>query len=285
MNGTTVTGTLYVVPTPIGDVGDLSVRARAVLGSVDAIAAEDTRVTRALLRRAELRVPPLLSLHDHNEEQRTPSVLARLRDGQSIALVSDGGTPVIRDPGYRLLRAALEADVAVVVLPGPCAAITALVASGLPADQFRFVGFLPRAAGPLRAALEALADAPETWVAYESPRRLLVTLALVDEVLGSRPIAVARELTKVHEEVLRGTAAEVRAALAERDAVLGEIALVVGGAPPQPRGALDPEVVALVHGLVDAGVSPPAIRDAVSGALGAPRRAVYQEALARRGST
>jgi 16S rRNA (cytidine1402-2'-O)-methyltransferase len=234
-------GTLYVVGTPIGNLGDLTDRARETLGLVDVVAAEDTRRTGTLLTHLGIRAPRLLSLFEGNERERTGQLLGELRNGRDVAVVSDAGMPGVSDPGFRLVRACAEEGIDVRVVPGPSAAIAALVVSGLPTDRFVFEGFLPRPAGERRARLEALAREPRTIVLFESPRRVAATLREALMVLGDRPVAVARELTKLHEEVLRGSLAEVVEALVQP--VRGEVAIVLGGAS-DAAGAVDPEVAA-----------------------------------------
>jgi len=220
-------GVLHVVATPIGNLGDLSQRARETLATVDLVVAEDTRRTGKLL--ASLGIDARMrSMFEGNERQRTDEVLGVLRDGRTVALVSDGGTPLVSDPGYRLVRACIDEGIDVRAVPGPSAAIAALVVSGLPTDRFVFEGFLPRTAGDRRARLAAIADEPRTVVVYESPRRLAT---LLDELAANDPersVAVCRELTKLHEEVRRGSVAEVRAALGDA-AIKGELVVVLAG--------------------------------------------------------
>ena len=199
---------LVVCPTPIGNLEDVTLRVLSALREADVVACEDTRRTRTLLDRYGVSAR-LVSYHEHNEESRAAELVERMREGQTVALVSDAGMPLVSDPGYVLVRACVAAGLPVEVLPGPSAAIAALVASALPADRWRFAGFLPRKKGELRSLLE---EPGGTLVAFESPRRVPATLALLAEVDPSREVAVCRELTKVHEEVVRGTAAE----LAER---------------------------------------------------------------------
>jgi 16S rRNA (cytidine1402-2'-O)-methyltransferase len=227
------TGRLYVVATPIGNLGDLSPRARAVLSSCALIAAEDTRHTGVLLKHFNIETPQV-SLHDHNEEQRTPDLLSRLREGASIALVSDAGTPAISDPGFDLVRAAAAAGVDIVAVPGPCAAIAALSIGGLPTDRFCFEGFLPARGAARRKRLELLIHEPRTLVLYESPHRVKDMLEdCVDAFGGERGAALAREITKMHETTYRGTLRELLArAGSDPDVGRGEIVLVVGGATP-----------------------------------------------------
>jgi 16S rRNA (cytidine1402-2'-O)-methyltransferase len=224
-----VSGRLYVVATPIGNLEDITYRAVRVLGEADLIACEDTRQTRKLLEHYGIR-KPTISYHEHNENERSEELAGRLRAGEVIALVSDAGMPLVSDPGYRLVRAALEAGIAVEPVPGASAALAALAASGLPTDSFHFGGFLPAKPGQRARVLEALAEETATLIFYEAPHRIVEALETVEQVLGPRPVVVARELTKVHEEFVRGTASAVRAELAERDAVKGEITLLIGKA-------------------------------------------------------
>jgi len=241
-------GQLYVVATPIGNLEDITYRAVRVLGEADLIACEDTRQTRKLLDHYGIR-KPTISYHEHNEAERTEELVARLVAGASVALVSDAGTPLLSDPGYRLVRAAVDAGIAVVPVPGPSAALSALAASGLPTDSFHFGGFLPSKPGQRAHALESLAEEQATLIFYEAPHRILEALEAVEQALGDRPVVVARELTKIHEEFLRGTAAEVRAQLAARDSIKGEFTLLIGKAtaPPADDTPLEEAVDALVR--------------------------------------
>ncbi|MFI5370188.1 MAG: 16S rRNA (cytidine(1402)-2'-O)-methyltransferase [Candidatus Eisenbacteria bacterium] len=228
-------GTLFLVATPIGNLDDITVRARRVLGEVTLVAAEDTRHTRRLLDHLGIRVP-IASLFEHNERARIPRLIERLRGGDSIAVVTDAGSPGIADPGYPLVRSAIEAGLVVESIPGPSAVIAALQVSGLPTDAFTFVGFLPPRRAARRKRLEELLDRRETIVAFESPHRIEETLEDLEAVWGGRPIALAREMTKTFEEVLRGTAAQVRERLTvERRR--GEMVLVLGGATRAERRA------------------------------------------------
>jgi len=218
---------LVICPTPIGNLEDVTLRVLAALRAADVVACEDTRRTRVLLDRHGIGAT-LVAYHEHNERRRARELVERVRAGQTVALVTDAGTPVVSDPGWVVLREAVAEGLAVEVLPGPSAVVTALVASALPAATWRFAGFLPRRAAELRAALAG----PETVVAFESPRRLAATLTVLAELDAARPAAVCRELTKVHEEVARGTAAELAARFGAQDP-RGEIVLVVGGAAPE----------------------------------------------------
>jgi 16S rRNA (cytidine1402-2'-O)-methyltransferase len=220
--------TLYIVPTPIGNLEDITLRALRILREVSLIAAEDTRTTRILLDRYEI-TTPLTAYHEHNKLAKLELIFSALAAGD-VALVSDAGTPGISDPGYELISAAIQRQVKVIPLPGPSAVVTALVASGLPTDAYIYLGFLPRKAKALHAALVQLATERHTLVFYESPNRLVDTLMAIADVLGERPIAVARELTKIYEEVRRGTVSEVLAHY-QANPPRGEITLVVGGAP------------------------------------------------------
>lgn len=220
-------GTLFLVATPIGNLEDITARALRVLGEVQLVAAEDTRRTRRLLDHFGIAVA-VSSLFEHNERARTPRLVQRLLDGESVAVVTDAGSPGIADPGYPLVRAAIEAGIRVVSIPGPSAVITALQMSGLPTDAFTFVGFLPPKSVGRRRRLEELSERRETLVVFESPHRIEAALEDLERVWGERPIALARELTKTFEQVLRGTAAEVRARLGP-DQRRGEMVLVLGG--------------------------------------------------------
>jgi 16S rRNA (cytidine1402-2'-O)-methyltransferase len=239
-------GRLLVCPTPIGNLQDVTLRVLTILAEADVIACEDTRHTRVLLARHAIDAP-LVSLHEHNERARARELVARMREGAIIALVSDAGMPLISDPGFALVRECLTAGIEVDVLPGPSAVTTALVASGLPAERWLFVGFLPRKRAELVALL---AHAGQTLVAFESPRRLAGTLRTLAELDPDRPAAVCRELTKLHEEVRRGAAGGLARHYAESPP-RGEIVLVLGAAPPGE--ASREEALAALRELLDAG--------------------------------
>lgn len=269
--------TLYLVSTPIGNLGDLSRRAADLLGSVDRILAEDTRRTRVLLDHLGVRTP-LVSLHAHNEAARVERVLEWLEGGETLALVSDAGTPLLSDPGDRLVPAVTAAGHTVVPVPGPSAILAALVASGLPTVPFAFLGFVPRKGRERRALLERVADSPETVVLFESPERLGALLAELAEVSGEgRRVAVARELTKLHEEITRGTLAEV-AAYYEREGVRGEVCVVLAPAEAPERSARTDEAAAgaLARALLAEGGSPSRVSREVSRRLGIPRSEAYR---------
>ena len=225
-------GTLYIVATPIGNLEDLSARALRVLGEVDLIAAEDTRTTRKLLTRHELRVP-LVSLFDANVRRRIPQLLKELDEGKQIALVSEAGTPLISDPGAQLVHAAAEAGHTVTPIPGPTAIAALLSVAGMPADKFTFLGFLPRRAGQRRRLLEQVAELSWPIVIYESPHRLLAALATMEETLGDRDVVIGREMTKLHEEFFRGTLSEAAAYFQKPR---GEFTVAVAGLDSRVRG-------------------------------------------------
>jgi 16S rRNA (cytidine1402-2'-O)-methyltransferase len=269
------------VGTPIGNLEDITLRALRVLREVDLIAAEDTRVTRKLLSHFDIHTPST-SYHQHSGGEKARALVGELRAGKSVALVSDAGMPGISDPGWELIRAAVEAGVEVVPIPGPTAAISALAVAGLPTARFAFDAFPPRAAGERRAFFAALRAEPRTLVLYESPRRLVATLKSIQETLGERRVAVARELTKVFEEVVRGTVGEVVAHYAAHKPV-GECVIVLEGAGPEASAGAE-EVAAtmesLLRELLAAGLSErDAIRQ-VTAQLRRPRREVYAAALA-----
>jgi 16S rRNA (cytidine1402-2'-O)-methyltransferase len=222
-----VTGTLYIVATPIGNLEDITLRALRVLREADWIACEDTRQTRKLLDHFGI-TKPMVSYHEHNESGRAAELVEKLVKGGSGALVSDAGTPLISDPGYRLVQAAIASAVPVVPIPGVSAVVSALSAAGLPTDAFRFCGFLPPKSSQRKKTLQQWKAESATLIFYETPHRILEALEDVEAVMGSRPVVVARELTKLHEEFLRGTAAEVQKELASRPSVKGEITLLIG---------------------------------------------------------
>jgi len=276
-----VSGRLVLVGTPIGNLGDLSPRALAALRTADVIACEDTRVTRKLLTHAEITGKRLVALHAHNEARVASQLIDLASSGQTVAVVSDAGLPLISDPGERVVAAAIAAGVAVEVVPGPSAVLTALMLSGLPADRFCFEGFLPRKGGERVSRLAAIAAEPRTVVVFESPHRVAETLAaLAGACGGDRPVAGVRELTKLHEVVWRGTLSAAQdwlSAVTPR----GEYVVVVGGAPPlAPATELDVEA-ALVAKLA-AGVDRKTAIAEVAASLGVPKRQAYEVAVALR---
>jgi 16S rRNA (cytidine1402-2'-O)-methyltransferase len=273
------TGVLYVVATPIGNLEDLSPRAARVLAQADLIACEDTRHTAHLLTAYNIRTPSI-SYFEHNEDRRTPELIDRLVEGATIALVSDAGTPAISDPGYRLVRAALDADIRVVAIPGPSAAIAALSISGLPTDRFVFEGFLPQRDGQRLQHLKTLAHEPRTMIFYEAARRLAATLAAMAEVFGAgRQAAIVREITKTFEETLRGSLAELHGRVAAAEP-RGEITLIVAGSPATasvPDDSANPGVTLQL--LRDAGLSLKQASAVIAKLTGASRREIYQRAV------
>lgn len=270
-------GTLYIVPTPIGNLEDITLRALRILREVGLIAAEDTRTTRILLNRYDIKTP-LISYHEHNKLTRLDAVFEALAGGD-VALVSDAGTPGISDPGFELIREAIARGVNVVALPGPSAVITALVTSGLPTDGYVYMGFLPRKVKALRDLLAELATERRTLVAYESPNRLVETLNAILEVLGDRPVAVARELTKIYEEVRRGPASTLQAHYAERE-LRGEITLVIGGAPEGAEVAWSEErVMTALRARLEAGEPRRQAVKAVAAESGWAQRTLYDLSL------
>ena len=272
---------LVIVATPIGNAGDITLRALDLLRRADRIACEDTRVTGKLMARYGI-ATPLLAYHEHNAQRMRPVLLERLRRGETIALVSDAGTPLISDPGYKLVRAAIEAGIPVTTLPGASAALAALVPSGLPTDRFFFAGFLPPRSAARRAELTELAAIPATLIFFESAGRLAAALADMASVWGPRNAAVVRELTKLYEEIRRGTVTELAEHYAAADPPKGEIVIVIGPSTA-PIAASD----ATIDDALRAALANASLRDAVAAvaaALGAPRRRIYARALALVGS-
>jgi 16S rRNA (cytidine1402-2'-O)-methyltransferase len=269
-----VSGTLYVVATPIGNLDDITLRALRILREVDRIACEDTRQTRKLLDRHGI-IKPLVSYHEHNEAARAEELLDQVAAGETIALVSDAGTPLIADPGYRIVAQARARGITVVPIPGPSAALSALSASGLATDEFFFGGFLPAKKSQRRKMLERCKSYPATLVFYEAPHRILEALEDIGEVLGPRPVTIARELTKIHEEFLTGDAAELHAELAKRPSVKGEITLMIGkGDAPAPDATPIEEAF---DQLLEAGVPRMEAIKTVARERGLSKREVYQK--------
>lgn len=270
--------TLYIVPTPIGNLEDITLRALRILREVQLIAAEDTRTTHKLLDHYQI-TTPLTSYHEHNKLTKLDRIMQALTVGD-VALVSDAGTPGISDPGYELIREAIAQGVMVVPLPGPSAVIPALVASGLPTDSYTYLGFLPRKPKALREALAAVKAEPRTLVVYESPNRLTDTLTAIIEVLGDRPVAVARELTKIYEEVRRGPASTVRDHYLAHEP-RGEICLVIGGHTESSDEAPwdEARVLAALRTHLEAGEPRKVAAKTVANESGWDRRAVYDLSL------
>jgi 16S rRNA (cytidine1402-2'-O)-methyltransferase len=278
MTDTRAPGTLYLVPTPIGNDHDLSGRAIEVLRSAGLVAAEDTRVTAALLRRLGLQ-KRLISYHDHNELQRAPWLLEQLAAGTDVALVSDAGTPEISDPGYRIVALAAEHGIPIRSLPGPSAVLTALVASGLPTDRFYFVGFLPRRAPQRRTAIAELRRHPSTLILFEGPHRALETLAALIEGFGDRVAMIGWNMTKPDERSLRGSLSSLHAELASWEYVHGEFTIVVAGAAPGSDTEAWPLAERTVRLLLSQGLSAASTTHVVVELSGLPRRRVYDLVL------
>jgi 16S rRNA (cytidine1402-2'-O)-methyltransferase len=261
---------LIVCPTPIGNLEDVTLRVLGALREADVVACEDTRRTRVLLDRYGVKAR-LVSYHEHNERKRAAELVERMRGGAVVALVSDAGMPLVSDPGFVLVQACVAAGLAVEVLPGPSAALAALVASALPADRWRFEGFMPRKRGDLQDVFAS----PETVVAFESPKRVPATLAALAALDPDRPVAVCRELTKLHEEVVRGTSAELAARYAA-EPPRGEIVLVIGPAAPGPTDAAIAHALAAVGRLVDAGAKPRPAAGVVAELTGVSANQLYR---------
>lgn len=275
-------GTLYLVATPIGNLADITHRALQVLSAVDLIACEDTRHTHKLLSHYAI-TTKTISYHEHNEQQRATELIERLKQGSNIAVVSDAGTPSISDPGFRLVRAAIENEIAVVPVPGPSALITALIAAGLPTDEFFFAGFLPSRSSARRARLAELQSVPGTLIIYEAPHRLAATLRDAYEILGEREAVVARELTKLHEEIRRGRLSELSVDYADHQQdIRGEIVVlidrnVIGGAVTETRS-----VASLVDQFEQDGLDHRAALKKAARELGLSRAEAYRKLLSER---
>ncbi|QCI78984.1 16S rRNA (cytidine(1402)-2'-O)-methyltransferase [Hankyongella ginsenosidimutans] len=268
---------LHIVATPIGNLGDITLRAIETLAKADLIAAEDTRVAAKLLRHLGLETP-VVPYHDHNAQTMRPHLIERLQGGATIALVSDAGTPLVSDPGLKLVQAALDAGIPVTAAPGPCAAIAALTLAGLPTDRFCFCGFLPPKSAARQTALADLAAIPATLLFYEGPSRLAAMLGDAAQVLGKREAAVARELTKLHEEVVRGDLADLAARYAMLEPPRGELVVLIGPPTAQPAASAQD-----VDALLTAALQTHRTKDAatlVAAQTGLPRASLYERALA-----
>jgi 16S rRNA (cytidine1402-2'-O)-methyltransferase len=272
-------GTLYLVGTPIGNLADLSDRARETLAAADLVAAEDTRRAGRLLKGIGVRARTM-SLFDANEGERVPELVDALRSGLDVAVISDAGMPGVSDPGFRLVRACVAEEIPVTVVPGPSAVLAALVVSGLPTDRFAFEGFLPRKRTERRARLRALASDPRTLVAFESPHRVVASLREALDVLGDREAALVREVTKLHEEVVRGPISEILRRIVEGP-VRGEIVLVLAGAQGAPAPSAE-SLVARVRARVEAGARPRDAAREVARATGASANELYRVLMSER---
>lgn len=274
-------GTLYLVATPIGNLEDITLRALRILrDEVTAIACEDTRQTQKLLLHYNIS-KPLISYHEHNEASRATELIHMMEDGKSVALVSDAGTPLLSDPGYRVVTRAIERNIPIVPIPGASAVLPALAAAGLPTDAFLFIGFLPPKSAARRKKLETVASQSATVIAYESPHRVIETLVDIQVILGDRAVVLAREITKMHEEFLRGSAREIHDRLASRSSIKGEITLVIGSGDEIETVA---EPAMEVQRLTAEGMSRMDAIKAVAKQTGLPKREIYR-AVEEQGST
>jgi 16S rRNA (cytidine1402-2'-O)-methyltransferase len=278
-------GTLYLVSTPIGNLEDITHRAVRLLGEVDVIACEDTRHTRKLLNHYGINTRTI-SYHEHNERERAAELIKQLKRGSDVAVVSDAGTPGISDPGFRLARLAIENEVRVVPVPGASALITALVASGMPTDEFFFGGFLPARSGARRARLSELRSIPATLIFYEGPHRIAATLKDARDILGEREAVVARELTKMHEEIARGRLSELAARFSSAQSARGELVLIIDRAVIEVESEKDeaaPSIAALVAELEKEGLDHRAALKKAARQLGLARAEAYRRLVAERG--
>jgi 16S rRNA (cytidine1402-2'-O)-methyltransferase len=273
-----VNGILYVVATPIGNMADITFRAVQTLKDVSLIAAEDTRHTKRLLTHYAIR-NNMISLHEHNENQRTGTLVKRLRSGESIALVSDAGTPTLSDPGYRLVKEAIASGIRIVPIPGASAVLASLCASGLPTDAYVFTGFLPRKEGKRQKILKSLAGERKTIIFYESPKRIRVLINDMIKTLGDRQGVLSREMTKRHEEFVRGTLSEILDVLAGRPEIKGECTLVVKGAAEQEMPGVDALREEIIQGLQCDGFRLSNLVKRIAGRYGLPKKQIYAEAL------
>ncbi len=271
------TGTLYIVATPIGNPEDITLRALRILGEADRVAAEDTRETARLLSRHGIKAR-LVSFHEHNEAERSESLIRELEKGVTIALVSDAGTPSVSDPGFRLVRAAVEKGIPVVPVPGPSAAVTALSASGLPTDAFTFLGFPPRKQGKRQELLRRLKETGETIIFYDSPRRITTLLREIIDTLGDRDGVLCREMTKPHEEFLRGPLSSILKELSGRSQVKGECTLLIGGGTGETISPADIRAE-IEHALNEKNASVSVISKRIARKYGVSRNDIYAEAL------
>ena len=277
--GASVSGTLFLVPTPIGNPRDITLRAIDVLSSASVVAAEDTRKARTLFRALSIQ-PKVISHHDFNERAQSGQILRLLASGQDVALITDAGTPLVNDPGYPAVRGAIAEGFRVCPLPGPSAALTALVGSGLTSNRFLYVGFLPRKQAARQAAIGELAALPATLIFFEAPHRLPATVADLLAVLGDRSAAVARNLTKADEEYLRGPLSALVARIDSMEAVRGEYTLVVGGAPERETTSLEDLADRIALALARRGSPAHTIRDVVREVTDLPRNEVYKRVQA-----
>ncbi len=271
---------LYIVATPIGNLGDMTVRALATLAAADAVLCEDTRVTPKLLERYGIRAK-LISYHEHNAAKLQPGIIDRLKAGEALALVSDAGMPLVSDPGQRLVAGCIEAGVMVTTVPGASAVLSALALSGLASEPFSFLGFLPAKAGERKRLLAQFLATPATLICFESPHRIIDTLKELTELAPSRSISMAREITKLHEEVLRGLASEVADTLSARDSVKGEVTLVIGPPSDDERVVSEADIEAAIDAALQ-GMSASQAAAHVAKSLDLPKKDIYARILARK---
>jgi 16S rRNA (cytidine1402-2'-O)-methyltransferase len=269
---------LYIVSTPIGNLGDITLRALEVLRNVDLIACEDTRTTKKLLTRYGIN-KPLTSYHEHNEVGKASELVSLLLQGKSVALVSDAGTPTVSDPGFRVVKLASESAINIVPIPGPSAVLSALSVSGLPTSSFSFFGFPPRSKKQLVQLLERIEDYPETLIFYESPKRIVKTLEAMSGVLGNRAVSISREITKMHEETLRGRMSEVAAQLKDRKDIKGEVTLVIEGNSSVGEEFSTEDVDCLLIELKKEGFTLKGAVEEVSSKIGYSKSKIYKQAL------
>jgi 16S rRNA (cytidine1402-2'-O)-methyltransferase len=273
-----IAGKLFVVSTPIGNLEDITLRAVSVLKDCDVIACEDTRTTKKLLARYGIEAN-LTSYHEHNEVEKSQRLLEEFKEGKDVALVSDAGTPSVSDPGWRLVNLSIENNIEVVPVPGSSAVLSALVVSGLPTDSFLFLGFLPKTAGKKKEILKDIKDYPYTLIFYESARRLAGTLSVLLEILGDRNICVAREITKLYEEAIRGSVSEVISVLSERETLKGEITVVVEGSVDGGNEVSADVTQRMLRLLREKGFSLSEAVSFVRGVFGVSRNEIYRTAL------
>ena len=279
-----MTGTLYIVATPVGNLEDISQRALRTLRQVDLVACEDTRRTRVLLNHFGIKTKTV-SYHEHNERARAAELCEQIESGRNVALVSDAGTPLISDPGFRIVQAAIETNIPIVPIPGPTALVAALVASGLPSDQFFFNGFLPARANARRAKLEEVRSIPATLVFYEAPHRIATTLKTALEVLGNRRAVVARELTKLHEEIVRGSLSELTKRFSGDMTARGEMVLVISGVAHELTAGVESsprDLVARVSKLEEEGLDAKTALKQAARELGLKRAEAYRLLVAQK---
>lgn len=273
-----MSGTLYIVATPIGNLADITYRAVETLKNVDLIACEDTRQTRKLLDHYGID-RPLTAYHEHNEAEQSATLLDRIENGLNLALVSDAGTPLVSDPGYRLARGAVEREIPIIPIPGASAILTSLAASGFPTDDFRFGGFLPRKSGERQRWLTEAAETTSTLIVYEAPHRIIESLHDIEEALGDPLVVIGRELTKLHEEFLRGRASTIRQTLEQRPAIKGEMTVLIDLKSRQMR--IETTIVEAVLALEKSGVPRMDAIKRVARDRGLPKRDVYREIESR----